>query len=310
MPIHGNVKLHRLERNACLVARVSASFVVVLLIGASGCVDFSQATPGTVRLEVVLGEVAGGNLFTDQTLRATASVEAGHVYELVARLVVSVGSIGSGEIEGVVSGTPLAQSVTFTVATSGDGALEDQSGTTFIAKADGEVIITFDFPSHEDSSVGDALQALRDLINGPVRGIYGLLLSDRGFDDNGTSPADAVTLTTDAAGERTGTLGPADEADYFLLDVIAGATYQLRLEATGSVNLSLGSEDRFGHINFGVPSAGGLTIAVGASAGVPGSAQFTAPATESVYLRLSASGTLSSDDDAIQYAISVVEMLP
>jgi len=311
MHIHGNVKPHRVERDAHLLAPVSASLVAVLLIGVPGCVDFSQATPGTVRIEVVPGEMAGGSLFTDQTLSATASVEAGHAYELVARLTVSVGSIGSDVLEGVVSGTPLAQSVTFTVATSGDGALADQSGATFIAQADGQVIITFDFPpSNEGSTVSDTLQSLRNLINGPVRGVYALLLSDRGLDDNGTSPEDAVALTTDAAGERTGTLGPADEADYFLLEVLAGATYQLSLEATGSVNLSLGSEDRFGQINFGVPSGGGLTLAISASAGVPGSSQFTAPATESVFLRLSASGALLSDDDSIQYALSVVEDVP
>ena len=288
-----------------------ASLLAVLVTGTPGCVDFSQAAPGTVRIEVVPGEPAGGNLFTDQTLRATASLQAGHVYELVARLTVSVGSIGSGEIEGVVSGSPVAQSVTFSVATSGDGTLAGQPGTAFVAQNDGQVVMTFDFPApDEGSSVGDTLESIRHLVNGPMRGVYALLMTDRGFDDNGISPEDAVALTTGATGERTGTVGPADEADYFLLEVIAEATYQLSLEATASVNLSLGSEDRFGQFNFGVPSTGGLTIAVSASAGVPSSSQFTAPATESVFLRLSASGTLSSDDDTIQYALSVVEIVP
>lgn len=311
MHFPGNEKPNRVERDPHLLAWVFASIVAVLPIGAGGCVDFSEATPGTVRIEVVPGETTGGNVFTDQTLRATASVQTGHVYELAARLTVSVGSIGSGQIEGIVSGAPVATSVTFSVATSGDGALADQPGATFVALNDGQVIITFDFPSsEEDSSASDTLESIRRLVNGPVRGVYAVLLTDRGFDDNGTSPDDAVALSTDAAGERTGTLGPVDEADYFLLDLLAGATYQLSLEATGSVNLTLGSRDRFGQTNFGVPSSGGLTTAASASAGVPGSSQFTAPATEPVFLRLAATGTFSSEEDTIQYALSVIEIMP
>jgi len=283
----------------------------MLLSALSGCVDFSQAAPGTVSANVVVDETAVGNLFTDQTLRATATVQAGHVYRLAAKLTVEVGSIGSGGIEGTVTGAPLADAVAFTVATTGDGALADEPGTTFVAQSDGQVVMTFDFPTgDEGSAVSDTLISIRQLINGPIRGIYSLLLSDHGIDDNGTSTDDAVPLPTTAGGELTGTLGPGDEADYFLLDVVAGATYQFSLEATGSVNLTLGSEDRFGQINFGVASPGGLSLSAAASAGVADSGQFTAPATESVFLRLSPTVAPASDDNTIQYALSVVEVLP
>jgi len=91
--------------------------------------------------------------------------------------------------------------------------------------------------------------------------------------------------------------------------VQADTTYQLNLESTDIVNVILGSEDRFGQVNFGVPTAGGLVIDVSSSAGSPDTGEFTAEATEEVLLRLTASGSGSSNV-TIQYAISVVEVVP
>ena len=140
-------------------------------------------------------------------------------------------------------------------------------------------------------------------------GDYELLVTDLGLDDNGTSPEDAVTLAVGIEGELTGTLNPGEDGDYFILAVRAETDYQLNLESTHSVNVTSGSEDRFGQINFGTATAGGLLISANASAGTPGTAEFIAPATEEVLLRLAASGTASSSA-TIQYAISVIEVIP
>ena len=95
----------------------------------------------------------------------------------------------------------------------------------------------------------------------------------------------------------------------------ADTTYQLNLEATGSVDVTSGVEDRFGQVNFGVATASGLLINGSASAGTPGTSEFTAPASESVLLRLSGSnagggGIGAYSATTIHYAISVAQVAP
>jgi hypothetical protein len=257
---------------------------------------------------VVSGEIASGYLFSGQELRATTTVEAGHVYEVGAQLIVTTaGSIGTDEIVGAVSGDPIADSGEIVVlVTSSNGSEPPQPSAAFIAYGSGEVVVEFAYTFADAPE--STLDSIRAFIQGPARATYQLLITDLGFDDNGTSPDDAVALPVGLDGELTGTITPADEADFFLVELQADTTYLLTIESTDNVNVTSGAEDRFGQVNFGVPTAAGLVIEVSSSAGVPGTGEFAAPATEEVLMRLSAVGSAASS--TIQYAISVVEILP
>ncbi len=292
------------------------SLLVVVLLGPPGCVQPAGSTVGTVQIEVVPGETAAGDLFSGQELRATMSVEAGHVYHITASLTaVTAGSTEFDGVEGVVSGAPLAEPVEFFVESPGGAGL-DGSGlsNTFVPDLDGQVVIEFVLASTQTTeSTGSALESIRRLIRGSTRASYELLVTDLGFDDNGTVPEDAVTLAVGIEGERTGSISPGDEADYFMFQVQADTTYQLTLESTDSVHVTSGAEDRFGQVNFGVATAGGLAIDVSSSAGRPGTSEFTAPAAEEVLLRLTGGSTgdsVSPSAPTIQYAIGVVEVVP
>jgi hypothetical protein len=294
-----------------------ATLLAVVSLGVPGCVQAAGSAAGTVQIEVVPGETAAGNLFGGQELRGTMLVEAGHIYHITASLTeVTAGSNGFDEVEGVVSGAPLAAPVEFFVESPVGGGI-DGSGlsNTFVPISDGQVVIELVLASPQTTeSPGSALETIRRLIRGRTRVTYELLVTDLGVDDNGSAPEDAVTLAVGIEGERTGTITPGDEADFFVLQVEANTTYQLKLESTDSVAVTSGAEDRFGQVNFGVATAGGLSIDVSSSAGVPGISEFTAPATEEVLLRLTASGStvspVSSSAPTIQYAIGVVEVVP
>jgi len=304
-----NLKQNRVASVASHYALLSGPLAAVVLVGLSGCIYPPGSEAGTVAIELTPGETASGDLFSGQSLRAITFVEAGHAYEFGAALTVATGAIDPGAIEGVVSGAPLAAPVEFTVGSSVDEFPGSQPLDTFIAQADGEVAIEFLFPySGESEAVSDVLEGIRRLIIGTTRATYALLVIDLGFDDNATSPQDAVALAVGPDGEQTGTLTEGDEADYFALSVQADTSYQLNLESTDSVNLTSGFEDRFGQANFGVPTPGGLTITVDATGGVPGISQFTAPATEEVLLRVAAAAD-SSAGVTIQYAISAIEVI-
>ena len=308
MHCRGNLKWNCVASGPPYRALLLGSLAVALLAGSYGCVDPPGSAVGTVEIEVTPGEPASGDLFSGQSFRAIASVEAGHAYEFGAALTVTAGATDPGAIEGVVSGAPLAVPVEFTVEPLVDEFPGSQPLNTLIAQIDGEVAIEFFFPySSESEAVSDVLEGLRRLISGPARATYVLLVIDLGFDDNGTSPQDAVALAAGPEGEQNGTLTAGDEADYFALSVQAETFYQLNLESTDSVNLTSGSEDRFGQANFGVPTPGGLTITVNATGGVPGISQFTAPATEEVLLRVAA-GADATTGTTIRYAVSVVEV--
>lgn len=295
-----------------------ASFLFAVFPYVSGCADSAGSADPTVEIELIPGEVATGILFDGQQLRATTLVEAGHIYHLGARLTEEIPSAtGFEEIQGTLSGTALADPVAFLVRLLGTERLGDlQTGTIFIPDLAGEVVGEFRYvPPATSESADQLLEALRRLIRGRLRATYELLLTDLGLDDNGTSPKDAVVLTVGIEGELLGTVTPGDEADFFVLQVEAETTYQLRLEATDFVTLTSGGVDRFGQINFGAPTPGGLVISATASAGNPSGAEFTAPATEQVLLRLTstvfAGGALDlSTAAAVQYAISVVEVVP
>ena len=170
-------------------------------------------------------------------------------------------------------------------------------------------MIEFAYVSTQDvGSAGDSIESIRSLIRGRMRADYELLITDLGFDEEGMSPQDVVTLAVGMEGEQLGTLTPGDEADYFTLQVQADVTYRLTLESTAAVSVTSGCQDRFGQTNFGVATAEGLIINCDASAGSPCSTEVLAPATEEVLLRLT--GTISDPSSAltIQYAISVVEV--
>lgn len=293
-------------------ARGAFSLTALALLTLTGCFGPPGSKAGTVTTDLVPDEIADGFLYSGQRLRATVSVEAGHSYEFRASLTSTIGNTaGFDDITGEITGSPLAEPVVFPVDFSTSGSVESATATSFIALSAGWVTIEFVVPSAaQDDTVSDPIEAIRAIISGPTRMMYELLLTDWGFDDNGTSPDDAVALGIGPAGELTGTLTPGDEADYFILQLQAETTYRLTVETTDSVSVRSGSEDRFGQINFGVPTAGGLTIAVTASAGVPGVFDFEAPATEEVLLRLTGTTLDSTSEPSIQYAISVIEIIP
>jgi hypothetical protein len=282
--------------------------LVVVTLGPSACVQRPGSTRGTVNINVLPGESADGSLVSGQWLRATSPVEAGHIYQVSAGLTpATAGSTILDGITGEVSGAPLVESVEFAVGSSADVG-SDASGlpVNFATETDGEVVIEFRYLSEAASSADEQLESVRALIRGPMRANYSLLITDLGADQGGGSPEDAIPLAVGVEGEEVGTLILGDEADHFVLQVVADTTYRLSLEATASVSVTSGSADRFGQVNFGVATAGGLIIDCSASAGDPCSVEVLAPATEEVLLRLTGAIPDTSSTTAIQYAISVV----
>ena len=293
-----------------------AALLAAVWAGVPGCVQPAGSAPGTVQIEVIPGETASGNLFSGQELRGVMFVEAGHIYHITATVTeVTSGSHGIDEVKGVVSGAALAVPVEFVVE-SPFGGTSDGSGLSnvFVPISDDQVAIELILAWAWTTESSRALESIRRLISGPTRVTYELLVTDLGFDDNGSAPEDAVALAVGIEGELTGTISPGDEADFFVLQVEADTTYQLTLESTDSVAVTSGAEDRFGQVNFGVATAGGLSIDVSSSAGVPGISEFTAPTTEGVLLRLTASvsavSPVSPSVPTVQYAITVVEVVP
>jgi len=293
-------------------SRVACGLTALALLTLTGCVGAPGSKVGTVTTGLVPDEIADGFVYSGQRLRATVLVDAGHTYDIRASLTSTIGNTtGFDEITGEITGSPLAEPVAFPVDLSTSSSVESATATSFVALSDGQVTIEFLVPSaDQDDTVSDPLEALRAIISGPTRAQYELLLIDWGFDDNGTSPDDAVAMQIGLAGELSGTLTPGDEGDYFILQVQAETTYRLTVETTDSVSVGSGSADRFGQINFGVPTPGGLTVAVSASAGVPGVFDFEAPATEEVLLRLTGTAVDSTSETPIQYSISVIEIIP
>ena len=289
---------------------IPGCLVVVALLSPLGCVQQPDSTTGTIEIDLAPGETAGGYMFAGQGLRATALVEAGHLYNI--SVVLSDVSAGLGETVGVVSGVPLAEPVEFSLQSSSGGSVESpEPHSVLVPHVDGDVAVEFVFvPADVAEPADPVLEALRDLVSGGTRASYEILLTDLGFDDNGTSPEDAVALAVGMEGELTGTINPGEDADYFVLQVQIDATYELKLESTHSITVTSGSQDRFGQINFGAATAGGLLISGSSSAGNPGITQFTAAAIEPVLLRLAAGGSDASSAATIQYAISVVEVVP
>ena len=304
MPCLGDSKRTRAANVPACGALLLLSVSALLLISLPGCAHPPGSASGAVEVDLISGDKATGHLFSGQTLRATAFLDAGHIYDLRASLVISLAGTELGDLEGAASGGALAGPVQIAIGPPGS-----EPANSLIAQADGTVIIEIVFPdSAGDPPVGDALEAIRRLISGPNRATYELLLTDFGFDDRGTSPEDASTLVVGPDGDETGTLTPGDEADYFVLPLIADLTYQLNLESTGSIALTSGSMDRFGEVNFGVPSTGGVSIAITATAGIPGAFEFTAGAEEQIFLRLVPAAADSAAGVTIQYAIGVVEI--
>ena len=294
---------------ACLVG----SLFCLLLVGWSGCVPTPRTIGETVEFDLAPGIAAGGTIFEGQTLRATASVEAGRLYLLEATLGAAAGGgpAGLDQIVGEIDGPPLDDPVEFLVEFP-EGGADSGSPGLFAPSRNGAVTIEFAYVSPDSAeTVGSTLDSIRLLIQGLTFADYTLLLTDLGFDDNGTSPEDAVALLTGFEGELPGTLIPGDEADFFIAQLEAETAYWLNLEATDSVTVTSGFEDRFGQINFGVATASGLLITGNASAGVPGITEFTAPDTEAVFLRLTSSafgegGVDSASAVPIQYVVSLV----
>ena len=295
---------------ACTCRRyVVRALPIIALAGLCGC---SVPPPGDVDTELAVAEVATGTLFSTQRLRARATVEADHIYRIGAALVTpeADGQV-SAEVVGIVSGTPLPEPVPLAVADSFGSLLDPEAETIVVSQSEGEIVVELQFEVALTSGQPDEdLDFVRTLVGGAPHATYELLLTDLGMDDNGTSPQGAVELVVGPEGERTGELGPRDEADYFFVLVQPEITYLLTVEATRSVSVVSGYEDRFGQINFGVPTPGGLLVSADALAGVPGTSTFTATETEVMFLRVAPSDADTTPLEAIQYAVSVIETVP
>jgi hypothetical protein len=247
----------------------------------------------------------------DEEFRARIDVLEGHIYAVE----VSVGQDGgfpgfeSSSTQVRISGDPLDADLQIPLSTGfgfldvggvfGDGGPTD----FFIAERDGQIAIEFVNNSSGGLGFGGPVgDVFGGLLFGESTLDYEILIVDQGFDDNGTSPEDAVILNTGSAEELLGTLIVGDEADYFTISVEKGKTYELRIESTASVTVDSGSTDRFGQINFGVATAGGLSLFGNAAPGSVGTTIFVAPGTEELVLRLRAGGFGAGE---VQYAISL-----
>ena len=298
-------------------ARLVGSLFCLVLVGWSGCVPIPGTIGETVEFDLVVGVATGGTVYEGQALRATASVEAGRIYLLEAALGPAAGGgpAGLDQIVGRIDGPPLDDPVEFFVEFP-EGGTDSGSPGLFIPSSDGAVTIEFAYVSPDSTApVGTTLESIRRLIQGFTFADYEMVLTDLGFDDNGSSPEDAVTLVAGIDGELPGTLIAGDEADFFTALLEGDTAYWLNLEATNSVTVTSGSEDRFGQINFGVASSNGLLITGSASAGVPAIIGFTAPATEAIFLRLTSTALREGGVDfasavPIQYVISLVVNQP
>jgi hypothetical protein len=291
---------------------VLASFPV--LIWVDGCVPL-DARGGTVLVQLVPGQARSGDLFTGQTLRAIVSVEADHTYELRALVTPStVAAAATGDVVGMISGEALAEPVQFFVSiVTGPGLAGSATTTVLTPVADGPVTIEFVYPVADTTGPDtENIDVVRALIQGPLHALFELSVADLGFDDHGQSPDTATALEVGIENERTGSLSPGDEADFFIVEVEAGRSYRVTVESTDAVTVVSGSEDRFGQINFGIPTLGGLVVTVSASAGVPGSSDFAAAATEQVILRVTPLGGAAvpaDEETGINYAINTVEVV-
>jgi len=278
----------------------------------SGCVPNANTTEPVV-IRVAPGGSFTGDLFTGQALAAGVPVEAGHTYALQAALIPSTaGSIATGDIVGTISGDPLDEPIDFFVTVTLSTALDiSPTPVLFTPDLDGDVLIEFVYPVADTTGMDSPdLDAIRALIQGPLHATVELSVSDLGFDDNGSSIESAVTLEVGIENERTGSLNPGDDGDYFLVDFEAGKSYRIGLESSDVITVVSGGVDRFGRVNFGIPTLGGLIINVGSSAGVPGELEFASAANEEVFLRLTAFGGGGVDPTAaagINYAIHVVD---
>ncbi len=296
-------KYHRAFGRVALIVQILA------LLAIAGC----PAPPtGDLEIDLVVGETASGILFSGQQLRAVATAEDGHVYGVGAALVAPEADPNVAAVrEGVVSGEPLAEPVELDIAAPVGPVVPPEIGTNVVARADGEIVVELRFDVAFTEGMQDGLlDPVRRFVQGRPHATYALLLVDLGVDDNGTSPRDAVPLEIGIENERTGALGLADDGDYFTVSVQAETTYRLTVEATQAVSATSGFEDRFGQINFGVPTPGGLLINANAVAGVPGVSEFATSAAESFFVRVAAAGVDTVPTEVIQYAVRLVETVP
>ena len=279
----------------------------------SGCVPTGGTTEPLV-ITVAPGGSFSGDLFTGQAVAASVPVEAGHTYALQAALIPSTaGSVATGDIVGTISGDPLAEPLEFFVTVVLSTALDiSPTPVLFAPDLDGEVVIEFLYPATATTGIDSpGLDAIRALTQGPLHATLELSVTDLGFDDNGSSIESAVTLEVGIENERTGSLSPGDEADYFVADFEAGKSYRIGLESSDVISVVSGGVDRFGWVNFGIPTLGGLIINVGSAAGIPGEFEFACTASEEVFLRLTAFGGGGVDpttEVGINYAIYLVDI--
>jgi hypothetical protein len=307
-------------RYACLYLLVLTS---PFLVGV-GCLP-APANPGDsgsgIRgpVDLNLGQASSGSLGGGQTLEGLAPVSANHVYRLVADIKPK-GVMGTVGLDATitVSGDPLSAPVTQTVGvfsgTPSSNPYGDASPQFFQPLSDGTVTVEIVNNSKgfiEGMGAGGVFNLFDRLMGDTSIVTYTITLTDQGLDDNGSSPATAVALPVGP--EVAGTIMEGEEGDYFRLNVTAGTTYLLTVQATGPLTVDSGVLDVFGQTNFGVYSPGGVGINGYVDAGQPGTATFTDTLNETLTIRLKSQcydssyyGGSSTCTYPIQYRISCV----
>lgn len=281
--------------------------------------DSASEAPTTVDIRLTSGKSATGELGSGQTLRAKLDVQAAHTYAVAVTLNLDQFSFTGGTPVVRISGAPLDEDALVT-PTFGSGGLSPILGgvggpsDVFLARRDGTVTLEIVNPSGD---LPGAFQVFT-IFGETGRSAYEILVTDAGFDDNGTGPDQAVPLPLGR--ELLGTFTLGDDGDFFVVALRADTAYELTLETNGSANVQSGFTDRFGTVQFGRPSASGLQISLPAEPGRPSVLRFTAPATEQVLLRITggsagfglfSGGSLGSggdESDVGRYAISIREV--
>ena len=119
MPYLGNSEPVRAADFSARSALLLLAVLVLLLINLPGCAHPPGSSTGTVEIDLTSADTATGHLFSGQMLRATALVEAGHVYDLRASLVISLAGTQLVDLVGIATGDPLAEPVQIAIGSPG-----------------------------------------------------------------------------------------------------------------------------------------------------------------------------------------------
>lgn len=262
--------------------------------------------PQTIDIRTLeLGVETSGTLAGGRTVEYTFDVESGHHY--AASVTGSAGTLGLADLRLTVSGDPLGGDEEASVF----GLFRPEAITSFYAGAAGPVRLSVRNRT-EGLSVGGGLLDL--LVGDLSQANYRVLVRDLGLDDHGQDPQNPTTLSSDGSALLGALVAPEDQ-DFFALPVVAGRSYELKLESVSDVRLAAGEIDRFDA--FVLTLGGQVQFQIRSERGLPGVARFAATEAATVLMGLQAGpGSLLAgllgvppglDSFPIQYAITVTE---